>query len=225
MPSPGSIANQVPPGPGEVWDRLADLQQQIQTAVSYAASAQAVSTQLASNVAALAASGVTWAGPVASPSTVSAVGALSGASVAVSGNATVSGQIFAPNAFAASSGWTTAYFNVDGRLALGASALVFKQDFEPVDNVPLVEAILRLPLLRFHMIAAIEESGDKATLEIGLLADYLAEIGLGEFVYRDKDGDVLGINYDRLTVPLVATVQALHTMIKEAEKRLDAAGL
>ena len=179
----------------------------------------------------ITAGGTITGGAISTGGNVSASGQVSGSSLAVSGgatvggNATVSGQIFVPNSFAAVSGYTVAYINSDGRLSNGASAARYKQDFEPVSNAPLVEAILRAPLLRFRLIAAVEEFGDEAALEIGLLADYLLKIGLGEFVYTDAEGEPRGINYERLTIPLIATVQALDARLKDITSRLDAAGL
>ncbi len=134
----------------------------------------------------------------------------------IGGNANVAGDVFVPNSFAAVTGYTVGYINGDGRLSKGASAARFKQDFEPVDNAPLAEAMFRATLLRFHLIAAVEELGDGATLEIGLLADYLETIGLTEFVYRDENGEPLGIQYERLTIPLIAAVQNLDARLKAA---------
>jgi len=170
-----------------------------------------------------------------SGSSVAATGAITGASVTVTGaatsatsavsgnqtvggNSTVSGQIFIPNGYAAVSAYTSAYIDGTGRLSVGASALKFKQDFEPVDNPALVKGILAADTLHFRLIAAVDEMGDKAPVEIGLLADQLETIGLGEFVYRDEKGGVLGIHYERLTVPLIAAMQ-------DIDRRLRAGGL
>ena len=148
----------------------------------------------------------------------------------ISGNLNMTGQVFIPNGFAAVSGYTIAYINVDGRLCVGASAARFKQDFQPVHADPLIAGIYAANLLHFRLIAAVETIDRKmgplaegelrgtASVEIGLLADQLETIGLGEFVYRDSAGDVLGIQYERLTVPLIAVVQSL-------DRRLRAAGL
>ena len=179
---------------------------------------------------------------------ISAGGALSGASLnvgagpitagafsasgsgSISGNLNMTGQVFIPNGFAAVSGYTIAYINVDGRLCVGASAARFKQDFQPVHADPLIAGIYAANLLHFRLIAAVETIDRKmgplaegelrgtASVEIGLLADQLETIGLGEFVYRDSAGDVLGIQYERLTVPLIAVVQSL-------DRRLRAGGL
>ena len=148
----------------------------------------------------------------------------------IGGNLNMTGQVFIPNGFAAVSGYTIAYVNVDGRLCVGASAARFKQDFQPVHADPLIAGIYAADLLHFRLIAAVETIDRKmgplaegelrgtAAVEIGLLADQLENIGLDEFVYRDTAGDVLGIQYERLTVPLIAVVQSL-------DRRLRAGGL
>ena len=195
---------------------------------------------------ALSGTTITGTGAISGAS-VAATGAITGASVAVTGaassatsavtgsstvggNSTVSGQIFIPNGFAAVSGYTIAYINNDGRISVGASAARFKQDFQPVHAEPLIAGIYAANLLHFRLIAAVDEIDGKmgplregeqrgtAAIEIGLLADQLETIGLGEFVYRDGGGAVLGIQYERLTVPLIAVVQSL-------DRRLRAGGL
>ena len=199
-------------------------------------------------VASLTASGsITASGPLSGSSLQAnggaiSGGAISGASVGVTGDSyaggngtiqsalTVNGQIYIPNAFPASTGYVNAYINGDGRISSGASAARFKQDFAPVDADPLIAGIYAADLLHFRLIAAVEEIDHKmgplvegesrgtAEIEIGLLADQLQTIGLDEFVYRNSAGDVLGIHYERLAVPLIAVVQSL-------DRRLRASGL
>jgi hypothetical protein len=144
-------------------------------------------------------------------------GAISGSTQTLSGNQTVSGSIFVPNAFAAVSGYTVAYLNVDGRLSKGSSAVRFKQDFQPVDTTSLAAPIFTMPVSRFRLITAVNEFGDSAPVEIGFIAEYLEAQGLSEFVYRDDDGQLLGIQYERLVIPLVAAVQLLDARLRVIE--------
>ena len=186
-------------------------------------------TSGAFNGATVAAGAIGGASVAVTGAASSATSAVTGSST-VGGNSTVSGQIFIPNGFAAVSGYTIAYINNDGRISVGASAARFKQDFQPVHAEPLIAGIYAANLLHFRLIAAVDEIDGKmgplregeqrgtAAIEIGLLADQLETIGLGEFVYRDGGGAVLGIQYERLTVPLIAVVQSL-------DRRLRAGGL
>jgi hypothetical protein len=135
-------------------------------------------------------------------------------------HANLSGSVYSPTGRATpvTTSYVAAYFNSDGRLGATPSSLRFKQDVQAADTTALVEAILHFALVRFRYIAAVEEHGEDARLELGSLAEYAVHAGLSEFVYLDEEGLPLGINYERLTLPLIATVQSL-------DARLRAAGL
>lgn len=201
MPAPGSLGNQVPPGPGEVWKQIKDLQQQVQTALSYAASAQAVSSQLAANVAALAASGTTWQGPVASPSTVSAATDVNATNNVNAGNNVTGPNVFGTSIFAANAGViagnitssrTTLWArNSDGYIGNTLSSRDFKQDIVVSDIDPL--AVLAISIKHYRYIDEVRRRDDPTfpdyvgpnyhvSLEIGMIAEDLHAAGLWQFV-------------------------------------------
>ena len=69
-----------------------------------------------------------------------------------------------------------------------------------------------------------EEFGDIQALERvhGLIAEDLAEAGLKEFVvYNDITGEIEGIQYDRLTVPLIELAKEQNNKIEELEEKID----
>lgn len=150
------------------------------------------------------------------------------------GDANIGGDIYSPHGRATpvTSSYVSAWFNADGRLGATASSVVYKQDFAPADTDKLVDALLAVSLVRFRYIGEVERVGKDATFELGAIAEYFAAAGLHEYVFNNTDGDPQGINYERLTIPLIAVVQRLHAegiereeRIAALERRLDAAGL
>jgi hypothetical protein len=142
-----------------------------------------------------------------------------GGDATIGGNLSLGGDVYSPHGRATpvTSGYVSAWFNVDGRLGATASATRFKQDIEPADMGPLIAALRQVQLYRFRYRAAVAEMGDAAPLELGSLAEHFIEIGLGEYVYRDADGEVLGINYERLTSPLLAAWQSVDERVAHLE--------
>lgn len=150
------------------------------------------------------------------------------------GTINASGPIYTPHGRATpvTTGYVGAWLNSDGRIGASVSSVVYKQDFGPANTDELVRAILGVSLVRFRYIQTVEDLGDKAPLELGAIAEYFASVGLGEYVFNNADGEPMGINYERLSIPLIAVVQRLHAegaardaRLEALERRLAGAGL
>lgn len=154
--------------------------------------------------------------------------------VDMDGNINLGGDLYTPHGRATpvTTSYVSAYLNSDGRLGATASSVVYKRDFIPADTADVVKAILAVSLIRFHYIEAVERLGDDAPVELGGIAEYFASVGLSEYVFNNADGEPMGINYERLSIPLIAVVQQLHAdgkardiRMDKLEARLTAAGL
>jgi len=179
------------------------------------------------------------AGSISAGTTISAGGNISGGgfstSGAITGN-TVSANGVSTGSFSASgtstlgplncgwarghtvlSGYANAYWDGNGDAGVNVSSVVYKQDIVPADLSDEVQAILRMALVRFRYITAVDKYGEDAPIELGSLAEYVKSIGLGEYVFYDLDGNVQGIAYERLTIPLIAVVQSLDARLKVLE--------
>ena len=190
---------------------------------------------------------ITAATSISAGTTLSAGGAISGASLNVGGGLVTAGNISASGSIAVAadinltgdlysphgkatpvvSAYVVAYFNgPDGRLgASPPSAVINKQDVTPPNAGDLVQALLRISLVRFKYIANVAALGDAAPDELGGIAEYFDTTALGEYVYRDDNEKPIGINYERLSIPLIAVVQSLDMRLKTIEAKLIAAGL
>jgi hypothetical protein len=170
-------------------------------------------------------------------SSVNAGTALNGATLATTGNAhvgnhmTIDGTTTMNDVLTAdpgmssldihsrvlSVGYVSVYCDSSGRLGNVPSARRFKQDIHPVVLTEEVQGILHAALVNYRYIAAVEEYGDDAPVEQGMIAEDIEDLGLGGYVSHDAEGTVHGINYERLVIPLIATVQALDARLRALE--------
>ena len=168
----------------------------------------------------------TLTGGVAGP--VAATGAVSGSSVSSSGNVSATGQVIStgviqsPGSRANTLGtWVALQIDPSGNLGLAPSTVRVKQDFRPVELSDEVKALLTVALVEFRYIEHVDILGDDTPYHLSGIAEYFEAIGLGRYIYRDADGKVGGIQIDRLVLPLIATVQELHSQLKADRSRLD----
>lgn len=122
--------------------------------------------------------------------------------------------VFFPNAYATDLTGTrrTAWLQSDGRLGYASSSETKKTRIRPADEERLARILEAEPRsfmyraeIRRRTSERINRGRDyRPALEIGLLAEELEALGLGEFVYHDEDGAAEGIEYPMLVVALLA---------------------
>lgn len=105
-----------------------------------------------------------------------------------------------------SGGYHSTWASVGGQLGWVPSSLRFKQDIETAALD--WEAIEKLRVVTYRYIAAVAAQGDAAPVEVGLIAEEVADLGLRWLVTYDADGQVDGINERAL--PVLALAVALH---------------
>ncbi|MET0887240.1 MAG: tail fiber domain-containing protein [Mycetocola sp.] len=118
------------------------------------------------------------------------------------GDVTVAGILAAPTS--AVTNWPsygTAVWNkaggANGELGLIPSIRAAKQDIVPA---PVDEAAFRSidPVL-FRYRTDVDERGNEARIDRGFIAEDLEAAGFTEALYYDGEGNLAGVNYDRLT--------------------------
>lgn len=123
------------------------------------------------------------------------------------GGFTTSGHIYLPGSTAASSGWTAAYINSDGRICRGASSLRYKKHVTEIAGSAFGNIFQ--PLNRFQM------RGGDSRWTYGHIAEVLAENPDTErFVMYDAEGRPDSIDYVPL---LLAKVEQLNARITALE--------
>lgn len=102
--------------------------------------------------------------------------------------------------FTVSVSYASAYMDGNNWLGITPSAERFKQDIEPFEYTLADAARIGRLVVTYRLKAAIEEQGEGASGEVGIIAERLLEAGYGEFVVYDSDGQVQSINYERMVV-------------------------
>ena len=227
------IQDQMPRGEDDLLRRVHALEQEMDIITALAGNAAALAAAIQTGLGALATSGTTWAGPVASPSTISAVTNISAA------NVTASGQVTATSALS-----SVGAYNTDVSLLAGARQTVWQHNsgiygFAPSSEV-LKTSIGEPPFTAQDVLActpvvfeykaqiAIRDDPENpqydptyvVPTEIGLIAETLVEHGLELFVFWNEDGSPRGINYDLFgAVALLVVAQDHEARLAALEAR------
>lgn len=98
---------------------------------------------------------------------------------------TVTGQILLPNSFAATSGYTIAYINGDGRISRGASSRRYKKE---IHDAPDLGDLFAAPLREFRMRVQ-QGMPDDPTKRIGYIAEELVGTPMERFVVNQMTSD------------------------------------
>lgn len=148
------------------------------------------------------------------------------------------GQIYTPSSFAATSGWTAAYINSDGRISKGASSERFKKFISAVDPMDMGDIFPQL--VRYKMRQQIDGGPLDGAWHYGNIAERLAENpATAPFVVYETtdDGHDLVLGQNGAPIPesidyialLVAQNAQLHVrslqqdaVIEQLSARLDA---
>lgn len=168
---------------------------------------KALVEDLVDTVNSLAASGVTWAGPVDTTGTVNAAAGVSSVG-AYSNLLTASYRAL----------WVT---NTGGSGSFGyvPSSAQFKQDIESA-QVP-AEVWRALRLVTFRYIAAVADEGEQARTEWGLIAEEVHALGLTWLVDYDDEGRPFGVKREQLALVLVSAVQQIDARMDSVEGELQ----
>lgn len=129
-------------------------------------------------------------------------------SVVSKGGDTMSGQLYLPASSAATSGYTSAYINGDGRVSRGASARKYKKYISDVDPLDLGDIFPQL--VRYQM-----RNGD-GDWKLGHIADDLNGDAARFAVILD--GEVESIDFIQL---LLAQTAQLHAALDLAIQRIE----
>jgi hypothetical protein len=155
---------------------------------------------------------------------IASPGSIGPADVNASGNVTAGGRVISAGvvnspgtkANTVTVGYSAVYIDSAGNMGGNTSSRRFKQDISVVKTD--VAGFLGLKTYRFRYIDAVEELGDDAPWEFGLMAEDVVKVAPWACFYEDDGITVRGINYDRLIVAAINVLQ-------DHEARLKAAGL
>jgi hypothetical protein len=105
-----------------------------------------------------------------------------------------------------------------GVFGYASSSRTKKQNIMPAEIN--VNSVLSVEPKLFRYIKAVEQFGDDAPIELGMIAEDLHDAGLTHFVDYGPDGSVQGIHYSTYVVALQAVVRDQAARLAEIERRL-----
>ena len=105
--------------------------------------------------------------------------------------------------------------NIDGAIGYVPSSRQFKRD---IAELPDSDSVLGVQVVRFRYKDAVENLGELAPVEVGVIAEQVHKLGLTWLVDYDENGKPFGVKYERLAL-------ALLPILQDHAARLKAAGL
>ncbi|XRJ96959.1 phage tail spike protein [Latilactobacillus sakei] len=115
----------------------------------------------------------------------------------------------------------------DGALVRSTSASKYKTDIIRTNIPDYGEKLLELPTATWMDIAETKRYRDdpvnqiKPTRNFGMIAEDLAEAGLEMLVVRGADGELEGINYDRIGPALIPVIAKLKNEVETLKQKLE----
>jgi hypothetical protein len=112
--------------------------------------------------------------------------------------------------------------NSAGTLGTSVSSRRYKVDIENLNAD--TDKILQLEPVTFYYLPEMYEEDQDKRLEVGLIAEQAAELGLEQLIHRNEVGQPEAIDYEKLAVYLLKVCKAQQTQIDAIVARLDAIG-
>ena len=117
------------------------------------------------------------------------------------------------------------YVANDGALVRSTSAAKYKTDIVRSHDLDYGNKILNVPIATWIDKAEAEryakkESEQEPVRHFGMIADDLANAGLELLITRNNDGELEGIQYDRIAPALIPVISNLKTRLELLERKL-----
>jgi hypothetical protein len=116
----------------------------------------------------------------------------------------------------------TVLINSAGTLGTSVSSRRYKVDIETLEAD--TDKILQLEPVTFYYLPEMYEEDQDKHLEVGLIAEQAAELGLEQLIHRNPAGEPEGIAYEKLAVYLLKVCQTQQSQIDALSARLDMIG-
>ncbi|TFC00253.1 MULTISPECIES: tail fiber domain-containing protein [unclassified Cryobacterium] len=152
-------------------------------------------------------------GNVSATGTVTATGAVSGAT-GTFGSGVASTGVYT-TLLTYGGGYKAQYVHVDGTMGYVPSSRQFKQDITPTTLDPAL--LTALQLVTFRYIDAVDNLGDQAETELGLIAEDVDALGLHWLVDYDSDHKPTGLKYERLALLVIPWAQSIEARLAALE--------
>ena len=133
----------------------------------------------------------------------------------VTSAAAVAGSLYGVSVYNQNNTGRAVYVASDGLLGVGSSSKRFKENI--VDAGLDVDAIRKIAVKHFTYKKSFS---DDQSVQLGVIAEDLVELGLSEFVFFGDDGKPDGVAYDRLALAALALLQVESARLDELTARI-----
>lgn len=129
------------------------------------------------------------------------------------------------NIFTSGGPWYAVYVKTNGEMGHAPSLRALKRDirvafFGTADPDPM--SFLEFPVMKYRFKDDVDEHGDEAIAQYGLIAEDLEAAGLEPLLIRDEEGNLFGIAYDRIWMMHHEILRAQQARIDMLEQRIAA---
>lgn len=138
-----------------------------------------------------------------------------GTTLDVTGVATLSSNVYSATTYNQTNTGRAMYVAADGLFGIGSSSERFKENI--VDADLNVDAIRKIAVRHFNYK---NDFSDDQSMQVGVIAEELVELGLDEFVFFDADGVADGVAYEKLALAVLSLVQAQADVLDSLEARI-----
>lgn len=139
-----------------------------------------------------------------------------GGTLNVSNGFGLTGNIFAATTYNQTNTGRALFVAADGLFGVGSSSLRYKKNVKDA-NLDL-EAIRAIAVRTFQYRADFSRDD---SVQIGVIAEELVELGLEQFVFFDENGQPDGVAYEKLALALLPLVQDQANRLDAIESRLN----
>lgn len=109
------------------------------------------------------------------------------------------------------------YISSSGVIGKGASTRRVKKEIKDADLD--LNAVLGIQVRNFRYKSTMVESD--GSVQIGVIAEELEELGLNEFVFYDENGAASGVHYEKLALALIPVVKNHEERLAALEGKLS----
>ena len=162
---------------------------------------------------------------------ISATGSVSAASFSATGAVSGSTGTFhggvkstdVYNRLVSGSPYKVQYVDSSGQMGYVPSSRRYKRDIRTA-RLDVRSIMAELRVVKFRYLDAVELSGEEATVEWGVIAEEIHDLGLTWLVDYNEDGLPDGVKHERFAILLIMDAQDQQAQIDDLSERLSAIG-
>lgn len=118
------------------------------------------------------------------------------------------------NSFSSGS-WRAVYVLTNGQMGHASSSFRLKEDVQPA--IIDVNSWLSIPLQAFRWI----DDDHQMRFDYGFIAEDLDDLRLESWLYRNEDGEAVGVAYERLPLAHHEMIRHLHGVVLDQQQQID----